>query len=319
MEKLVSVVVPVYNVKDYLYECIDSIKNQTYKNIEIILVDDGSTDGSSQICDELAKEDERIKLIHKENGGLSDARNVGLNYSNGEYIIFIDSDDLISKIMIEQMINSMLINDADISACTFKTFKNNNDINYVEKLKDEIVMSGKELVKKIYAGEYTDIAFTAWNKLYKKRLFQDFKIEYPVGRFYEDSFTTFKLLYNADKLVIIDNSLYFYRVRQGSIMNSVMTEKKIIDWIDGDKEAINYFTEMEESELLDLAINAFFKSEISLFKHIKKDDKNLKKYLFEEYKKMYRDLGSLNKIPIYKRFIYWLFMYMPDVVVTLYR
>ena len=320
MEKLVSVVVPVYNVENYLTECLDSITNQTYRNFEVILVDDGSTDGSSQMCDEIAREDERIHVIHKENGGLSDARNTGLRASKGEYIIFIDSDDMVSAIMLEQMVKSMQENNADISTCLFKTFEASKDLRLGDNSVEKITMlEGKVLVKKLYSGEYPDIAFVAWNKLYKRSLFEDNNIEYPVGRFYEDTFTTFKLLYEAEKIAIIDNPFYHYRIRQGSIMKSTITKKKVIDWIAGDREAVDFFIQAKEYELVALAANNFLKSQIILYKKICKDAENgYKVYLMKEYQTAVRNYLNISNFSKPKRIGYRLFCYFPDLICKIY-
>lgn len=321
MEKLVSVVVPIYNVKDYLVDCINSIRNQTYMNLDIILVDDGSTDDSAQICDEMAHQDERISIIHKDNGGLSDARNVGLKVSKGEFIIFIDSDDLISKTMIEEMVESITENNADISACSFRTFEDSNDISFLDNLEMKTsVVEGKELVARLYRGEYGDIAFTAWNKLYKKRIFIENGIEYPIGKLYEDTFTTFKLLYKAKQVALINEQLYYYRIRKGSIMNSYITKKKTIDWIDADREAPLFFKRVNESDLYNLSVNAFFKSEILFYKKMNEDtEKGCKEYLLNEYKRFYKEYGGTVALPMYKRLVYWIFMFMPNLIIKLYK
>ena len=130
---LVSIIVPVYNVEKYLERCLDSLINQTLKDIEIILVDDGSTDDSGNICDKYAKKDKRIKVIHKENGGLSDARNIGLSIANGRYLQFVDSDDFIHKQMIEILYNTIINNNADISICDFDKVYENTKIKYNTK------------------------------------------------------------------------------------------------------------------------------------------------------------------------------------------
>lgn len=321
MEITVSVVVPVYNVKEYLIDCLNSIKNQTYASMEIILVDDGSTDGSAQICDEFEQEDERISVIHKKNGGLSEARNVGLNASKGEYIIFIDSDDLISEKMLEEMVKCIKISNIDIVACAFKTFEDINEVSYIENSNNDISMvEGRELVQRLYKGEYNSIGFTAWNKLYKKSLFQKNGIEYPVGRFYEDAFTTFKLLYKAKQIALINKPLYYYRMRNGSIMNSNITRKKTVDGIDADREAPDFFKKVNDSYLFNLSVNAFFKSEILFFKRMNTDtEKGCKEYLLQEYKRFYKEYGKTVKIPSYKRLLYCMFMLMPNLITKFYR
>ena len=220
MEKeLISVIVPIYNVEKYLERCIESITNQTYKNLEIILVDDGSNDFSGKICDKYSKKDRRIKVIHKKNEGLSEARNSGLEIARGEYIGFVDSDDYIETNMYEYLLSLLKINNADISVCGFqkvwddiKSRKEENTIiennNIVLKSKDAIEYIVDDHILKSYA----------WNKLYKRSLFID--IKYPKGLKMEDVATTYKLIYKSKIVVIGKESKYYYTQRKGSILNS---------------------------------------------------------------------------------------------------
>ena len=199
MEKdLISIIIPVYNVEKYLKECVDSVRKQTYKNLEIILIDDGSKDNSGKLCDELAKEDNRIKVIHKENGGLSDARNVGIENATGEYIQFIDSDDFVEKDMIEILHNDICQEKADVSMCSLYLYKDGEkttDASY----KREIF--NKELVlKEILLDER--VRSYAWNKMFKKSLFES--IRFPKGKVFEDIYTMSPIFQKANKIVFND-------------------------------------------------------------------------------------------------------------------
>lgn len=323
MSKLVSVIVPIYNVKDYLIECVESILNQTYSNIEIILVDDGSTDGSAGLCDNLRQRDDRIIVIHKKNGGLSDARNVGFRKSTGEFVIFVDSDDSLKSSALEIMVSAIEEYDADISACEFETFEDNSIKRYnsstQEKSTEMVCLTGKKLVESLYKGNYQSIAFVAWNKLYKRKLFSEYEIEYPVGRMYEDTFTTYKLLYNSRKAVLVLEPLYNYRIRNGSIMKSSITLKKTQDWLDGELDAFIYFLGLNEKYLENLAGNSFFRSQILFYKKI--DDNSefgCKEYLITEYKKIYDEYIKLVNIPCYKKIIYKLFCFFPKAISKLF-
>lgn len=239
---LVSVVIPVFNVENYISECIESIISQTYKNTEIILVDDGSTDSSGSICYDYSLKDSRIKVYHKSNGGLSDARNYGIAKSNGEYVYLIDSDDfLIRNDTIEVLYKNILNNNADISMSRYieyfvksdRTLKENYKENYKEKT---YVFSNKDIIDKSYDYlNYKANFIVAWNKLYKKSLFDN--INYPVGKLHEDEFTTYKLYLEAQRIVFIDLETYAYRQREGSIMNSKYNLRKL-DIIDAIEEKI---------------------------------------------------------------------------------
>lgn len=209
---LISIVVPIYNVEKYIPECVDSIIAQTYENIEIILVNDGSTDNSGSVCEEYAKKDARIKVIHKKNGGLSDARNAGIKIAKGEYIGFVDSDDWIETDMYEKLIKACLENNADISICGL--FRDYVDKSIKCPSPNNKVYSSENALKALIEGE--ELHDHAWSKLYKRSFFDD--VEYPKGKLYEDVRTTYKLFLKSDVVVSIEDCLYHYRQRSGSIV-----------------------------------------------------------------------------------------------------
>lgn len=220
MMSLVSVIIPIYKVEKYLNECIESVVNQTYKNLEIILVDDGSPDQCPQICEEWKLKDERIKVIHKMNGGLSDARNAGLQIAQGEYIGFVDSDDWIAPDMYEKLLYRIQKENADICACGIMNFSNGRQ----EALKVcEIVGDSEKILAMIYKN--TDYPVAACNKLYKHKCWDDF--EFPKGKICEDAFTTYLLVDRAERIVQITDPLYFYRIRENSIMTSAFDRKRM--------------------------------------------------------------------------------------------
>jgi glycosyltransferase involved in cell wall biosynthesis len=209
---IVSIVVPVYNVDEYISKCIDSLLSQTLKKIEIILVDDGSTDLSGKICDEYALKDNRIKVIHKENNGLSSARNSGLAIANGDYIGFVDSDDWVKEDMFEFLYKNIMTYDADISVCghfivdgvTVEPIRNDGEIK---------ILNHTEALSAILLDD--EINSFAWDKLYKRKLFVD--LYYPVGRRFEDIAFTY-LVFNRSKRVVQTNvSKYYYVRRSDSI------------------------------------------------------------------------------------------------------
>ena len=215
----ISVVVPIYNVEKYLERCINSIINQTYKNLEIILVDDGSTDNSGKIADKYKKIDSRIKVIHKNNGGLSDARNKGITIASGKYISFIDSDDYIAEDMISYLYKLIKDNNSEISICNFQQFSSIEEINDFKdfNINESNIYNytGVEMLQILLKGNisYGDYA---WNKLYMLSLFNN--IQYPIGKKMEDIGTTYKLYFNSKKVTIGTEKKYFYYKRNDSIL-----------------------------------------------------------------------------------------------------
>ena len=251
---LISVIVPVYKVEKYLNRCVDSIINQTYKNLEIILVDDGSPDNCGKICDDYAKLDKRIKVIHKKNGGLSDARNAGLSVAKGKYIGFVDSDDYISENMYEILYKELVKNKADISICKYIYFKN----KIPEFTTDYEITSytNKEAILELIKIKQRKIQDYAWNKLYKRKLFK--KIRYPKNFVFEDIGTTYLLFYEAKKIINIDCILYAYYDNSNSITSN-KNPKNISDIIEmttqRSKFLLKNFNEYKDSIILNRNIN----------------------------------------------------------------
>lgn len=225
MEKdLISIIIPVYKVEKYLEKCIESVLKQTYTNLQIILVDDGSPDNCGKICDEYAKKDVRIEVIHKANGGLSDARNVGISIAKGKYIGFVDSDDYIKIDMYEKLINLIKKYNADISICNLYDVIDGKE--YIRNKENGIQEYNRiEILKETLLDK--NIQSYAWNKLYKKELFDE--IKYPVGKKYEDIGTTFYLFEKCNKAVVTSEPEYYYLKRADSLVNNV-TESTILDY-----------------------------------------------------------------------------------------
>ena len=220
MGEKISVIVPVYNVEQYLERCVDSIINQTYTNLEIILVNDGSTDNSGKLCDELAKKDERIRVIHKENGGLSDARNRGIDESESDLVGFIDSDDYIDNDMYEVLLRNLNDTDADLSMCALYDVYNNTPEEQVTN-KEIWELSSEQAIKMVMEAKILSV--TAVNKLYRKSLFTDLKFE--VGKIAEDAFIMIKLLDKCEKIVATNEKKYYYVHRENSITTQKFSTK----------------------------------------------------------------------------------------------
>lgn len=232
MRRKVSVIIPVYKVEKYLKRCLESVVNQTYKNIEIILVNDGSPDKCGEICDAYARIDSRIKVIHKENGGLSSARNAALDIVSGEYIMFVDSDDWISEDSLEQLYEYI---DADYDIINFKfSFVKENSKELVEMhndIKDGYKCDLITYIDKLFSGE---LNFFIWNKLYKKNLFDE--VRFPEGRNYEDLATIYKLYFNAKSIIVTDYTLYYYWLGNSNSITSNSTVKNMTDYLLSTKE-----------------------------------------------------------------------------------
>ena len=230
---LISIIVPVYNVEKFLNRCVASIARQTYKYLEIILVDDGSFDKSPEICNEWREKDERIKIVHKKNGGLSDARNAGLAIATGEYIAFVDSDDWIHSEYIEQMYSAIKKYKTNVAACDISRVYT-DEINEEIKIPTVKCYSTEQALESLINGGI--VRAVAWNKLYHKMLLKDESFE--VGRYHEDEFFTYRILAKSKKIVYVNAKLYFYYQREGSIMNSISC--KHLDVLDAYIERINF-------------------------------------------------------------------------------
>ena len=222
MEDKISIVVPVYNMEQHLERCVNSLIKQTYSNLEILLIDDGSKDKSLQLCHEFARMDYRIKVFHKENGGLSDTRNFGVAKATGNYITFVDSDDDIEKNMIEVLYKIIKNNDAEVSECNMKIcYPSHVQLFSQEKYVDVLDRKG-------YLKEYLTM-HKLFGSVCTKMIQKDIakKIFFPVGKLYEDTFYSLDLIQAANKYVICDEPLYNYYMRDGSITNSSFSERML--------------------------------------------------------------------------------------------
>ena len=238
--ELISVIVPVYNVERYLKKCLDSIINQTYKDIEIILIDDGSTDKSGNICDLYALKDNRIKVIHKVNGGLSSARNTGLEVATGKLIGFVDSDDYIKAEMYEKLKENMDTYKSDIAFCTFykKNRYNSKINNNIPKYKEGLYKDKDKFIN------LKNISSVTWNKLYKKEIFKD--IRYPEGKIFEDIAVICDIADKAKKISYTNEPLYYYRARKSGISKSYNST----DRIDALSNKIDYYRKKKYLDLI---------------------------------------------------------------------
>ena len=219
---LISVIVPVYKTEKFLQRCVDSIVSQTYRNLEIILVDDGSPDNSGELCDENAKKDTRIKVVHKENGGLSSARNAGLNIMTGKYVGFVDSDDWIETNMYEVLYSRMISENADISCCGIKICSDSSILNYFNSNLDEnFTLSRREALRELNYNK--KITGSVVDKLYKAEIFSNLRMK--EGILYEDSQVQPYCINIANRITYVSNPLYCYYQSSGSILRSAYSSR----------------------------------------------------------------------------------------------
>ena len=320
MEPLISVIVPIYKVEKYLKRAIDSIREQTYTNLEILLVEDGSPDLCGQICDQYAKEDSRIRVIHKPNGGLSDARNAGLDQMTGEYVVFVDSDDYIADFFIEELYQILIRNDADVSFCRYEVVTKEDRCeadrlrrfypagsgretvaaNVVEKTakgteKTAQSVSGQlmeicdrhRLLLNMYDRNHPDATYfiVSWNKLYKAALWEG--IRFPKGKIHEDEATTYKIFDKTGKGVYVKVPMYAYFSAPSSITRDAFSLKRL-DWMDALTDRIRYFEKKGERDLVSCGIQAradgaikYYYPLIKTLPEEKEAQKKLKEYVRE--------------------------------------
>ena len=296
MEELVSVIVPIYKVEKYIYRCIDSIINQTYKKLEILLIDDGSPDNCGKICEEYSKKDNRIKVIHKENGGLSDARNTGINIAKGNYLTFIDSDDYVAEDYVEFLLNLLKENEADMSACKHTVVYNEKKYKNLGT-KKYYIAEPKQIFEMLLYSDDFDVS--AWGKLYKKDLFCD--IRFPKDRLFEDAATTYKLIDMCKKIAFKSESKYFYVIRDDSITTKEFNSKKF-DLIISTEEMVTYIKE-KYPDLSKGCERRLMYSYLSTLMNLAESDnqtenyKEYKKQLMEYIKKHKKEVLKDKKIP----------------------
>ncbi len=232
---MISVIVPIYKVEKYLDRCVNSLINQSYKELEIILVDDGSPDNCPLMCDEWKERDNRIKVIHKENGGLSDARNAGLEIASGEYIGFVDSDDFVTPDMYELLMKSCLENDSDIAVCGVRMVWENGHSQETWTNSENCILNNHEAMQALL--EENILKQPVWNRLYRRKSIEG--ILFPKGKYHEDVYWSYQVIAKANKVSVIDIPCYYYLQRENSIMGTSFSLKRL-DALQGYKERLIY-------------------------------------------------------------------------------
>ena len=255
MEDLISVIVPVYNVEAYLDRCMHSVLNQTYQNLEILLIDDGSTDGSPALCDAYATKDRRIKVLHKPNGGLSDARNAGLALAQGAYIGYVDSDDWIEPDMYASLYRACIDHHAQLAVCRyFQEYKDRTEAGGDGSV---VPLAREELLQIYISGHESYVIYNSvWSKLFQRELVEG--MQFPKGRNSEDIMYTTRAFCRLDRAVYLDRCLYHYVLdRDGSIMNASRAERMFGDELPFWREHIACIRKMVSPKMADLAAYAF--------------------------------------------------------------
>ena len=305
MDDLISIIVPVYNVNKYLRTCLDSIRKQTYTNIEVILVDDGSSDGSQKTCDEYTHIDERFICIHKKNGGLSDARNEGIKLASGKYGMLVDSDDYIHRESVRILYQNLISADADMAIGNYRRVKFEEKVELEGNPDNRITeYSTKDALKELCELEYNYFTanhiqqFTsAWNKLYKMDILK--KIPFPKGKVFEDVATAHSFLHACKKIVYTDAILYFYLIREGSISRVAV---KNTDMITAFENRIEYFKANGLDEFLPNTYQTYLTVLMRTYVHLietpdspvqKKEIVEKTKAIYKEHKDVLKDNSKL--------------------------
>ena len=281
---MISVIVPVYNVEDYLDGCMESLIGQTYEDFEIIVINDGSTDGSAALCDKWAEKDKRVKVFHQENRGLSAVRNRGLELAGGEYITWVDSDDYVDKIYLEKLLEAYKSTGADMVMCSFYTDTDGLVEHTGKDLFQAEEMDRQTFLERFYVyGLYSVV----WNKILPREAYQE--VQFPVGRVFEDSSVMLQLTKKCNKIVIIEEPLYFYRRHKASITLQSRDEAKSIKYMNDNylwlKEDIEVCHKQNNAKLVALASRRLCNTIIHYSGEIHKENLKPWKKIYKLYKK----------------------------------
>lgn len=298
----VTIIVPIYNVEQYIEKCIESILNQTHKNIEIILVDDGSTDACGSICDQYKNRDERVKVIHKRNGGLSSARNAGLEIATGEYISYVDSDDYVNESFIEELLDLCLKYNKKLSCINFCEFFVENEKDIKEENFQITIYNENDMIQEIVNRERTNnVTYCVWSKLFHRDIIENMR--FPEGKTYEDILYTTKAVVNAKGCVYKSNVLYNYRIREGSISKSHYKEgfdtKLLTDRLDIQIKQLQYIRDNISERLSNIVKFEYYDEMINIYR-INQSTK-WEKIIFCALKKFNMPISDIIRLPYTSR------------------
>lgn len=316
-QPLVSIIVPVYNVEDYLSACLESIQTQDCHNIEIIIVNDGSTDNSGIICDKVAAADDRIRVIHQKNGGLSAARNAGIDRATGDYIVFVDSDDLMHPSYISVLLSELSESGCKLAMCDMQRFHDAPEIANIPETLFKEILSSRQTIQRFLQGEW----WSAPAKIYKSELFES--IRFPVGRNNEDYAILTRIFEQCEKVVYLRTPLYFYRCRVGSITRCTLNDHSF-DEIDNCVDVLEYIAQRHPEFYAEAEANLAYSLE-KLYRELQSvrapQYENRLQQILELYKKHGASFLKNPIIRIQSRFFIWFHVkmsYLAPIVVKSY-
>lgn len=297
MEPKISVIIPIYQVEKYLERAIQSVLDQTYPNLEIVLVDDGSKDRCGEICDQFAEQFPQIKVLHKENGGLSDARNAGLEIASGEWIAFLDSDDYYAKDFLSTLYIAAMETDSQVAICAYKVVKDFEQLDEEEPgdfLPDYQVYSREELLWNMYDSIHPQATYfiVAWNKLYHSSLWKD--VRFPTGKIHEDEATTYKIYDLTTQGVYIKRQYYGYYEAPESITRNQFSLKRL-EWMEALTNRIDYFHKNQRIALALLAQKA--RADASIRYYYRVSQKDLESFEAKKLLRSYVEQAVHQKMP----------------------
>jgi len=318
MDDKVSILVPVFNAESFLPRCLDSILEQTFTNLEIILVDDGSVDQSGVICDRYALNDKRIQVFHQPNGGPAVARNKALDKMSGEFLIFIDSDDWVENNYIECMLSLQKEHDADLVICDYHQVSEGSDLNSLRSQSDPVITRLDRIdALKALLSERNEQFVVPWGKLYRASLFDN--LRYPEGKIHEDEFICYRILFRSDRIIQTNKKLVYYWKRQGSITGTTFRLNYILNKIEALEERIDFFNQIGQSQLSAKTYRNLF----ALYRLI---DENRSSFSLEEDKSAFaerfrqlRNALRMSSQSISFRIFYELYYLSPGMLQLAYR
>lgn len=311
-EVLISVVVPVYNVEHYLKKCVDSICHQTYRNLEIILVDDGSTDCSGSLCDEFATSDSRIRVIHKSNGGLSDARNAGMELASGEWWMFVDSDDYIAPDTVETLLLAAVENHCEIAVCNMmRIYEDGKQEPFYCPVTEPTIWAGEQRFETLRQP-------SVCNKLFRADLFKE--LRFPKRKFYEDTFVYHVLAHRANRIALTGLSGYYYLSRRESILGQSQFTDRYFDYVEAIHERAMFLFNHGVSRYGEEACLSLYAAIVNSTKNIRKTPQNAEHFqrMWEWYELAYRNLMSSPDTSIKQKLRLFFLKYAPKIHNKLY-
>lgn len=320
MQDLISVIIPVYKVEPYLRCCLDSVLAQTYKELEIILVDDGSPDGCPAICDAYAGKDARVQVIHQKNAGLSGARNAGIAIARGSFLAFIDSDDFVAPDFIERLYEACISTDSQLAVCRWDYVHGHEAKDAAAAFGEPVLgtavpvisLTGRELMENLYREPDGAYFVVAWNKLYRRELFEG--IRYPLGRIHEDEATTYRIFHRVQKGVFVDRTLYGYFVSPDSITHGFNPRR--LDWITAVSHRLDFFQENGYGGLMPRALQAFSDGMIDIYFGLvdyQPENKTEQKRIRALVREGCARVRKYGKFPLRTSIGYWLFIHVPGI------